>query len=106
MVMKQGRERGSVREHCWLVEKILNKSCLSAWVNIHPIIVVPTFNKVLGLRAVMYCAFRCCIETEIATVSLNAWHANTDSENLMGKNCLDNLSSVRKKTISCFSSKN
>lgn len=107
MVMKRGRERVSVREHCWLAEKILNKPCLSVWVNIRPVNVVSTFNKVLGLREIMYYAFWLCIETEIATASLNAWRADTDSEKPDGeRNCLINPSNVRKNTISCFSSKN
>lgn len=106
-VMKQGRERGSVREHRWLGEKILNKTCLSVWVNIHPVIRVSTFNKVLGLRELRYCAFWLCIETEIATASLNARCADADSEKPDGeRNCLVSPSNIRKNTISWSPSKN
>lgn len=75
--------------------------------NIDPVITASAFNKVLGLRELRYCTFQLCTGTEIATASLNAWHADSVSEHLDGEsNCLISPSNIGENTISWFLSKN
>lgn len=47
----------------WL--KLLNKTWLSEQLNIHPVITVSTFNKVLGMRELKYCAFSSALEQKL-----------------------------------------